>query len=287
MIGLKKNRNNCVENKRRAIEPENKKISIARQCELLSLPRSSYYYEAREISEYSLHLMELIDKEYTAHPFYGYRRLTAWLRREGYEVNPKRIRRLMRLMGVEAVYQKPKSSKPTPNHKIYPYLLRNVKIERPDHVWSTDITYIRMNRGFIYLTAIIDWYSRYILSYEVSTTLDNWFCIEALNSALNTSKPEIFNSDQGVQFTSMDFTNRLKKSDIKISMDGRGRAHDNIFIERFWRSVKYEEVYLKDYKSVKEAIDGINRYFNFYNNERPHESLDYYTPAEVYSAGRR
>jgi putative transposase len=250
------------------------------------LPRASYYYESCDISEYNLQLMHLIDKEYTKHPFYGYRRLTAWLRRNGYEVNSKRVRRLMRVMGIEAIYQKPNLSKPAPNHKIYPYLLRGVKIERPDHVWSTDITYIRMERGFIYLAAIIYWYSRYALSYEISTTLDNWFCIEALNSALNISKPKIFNSDQGSQFTSNDFTNCLKKSEITISMDGRGRAYDNIFIERFWRSVKYEEVYIQDYKTIKEAIDGLDNYFDFYNNERPHQSLNYKTPAEVYYAGR-
>ncbi len=286
MTGLKKNLNCCVEEKRRLIESEHKQISIARQCELLLLPRASYYYEPRNISEYNLQLIRLIDEEYTKHPFYGYRRLTALLRRKGYKVNPKRIRRLMSVMGIEAIYQKPKLSKPEPTHKIYPYLLKGVKIERPDQVWSTDITYIRMERGFIYLVAIIDWFSRYALAYEVSNSLDNRFCIEALNSALNISKPEIFNSDQGSQFTSNDFTICLKKLGITISMDGRGRAHDNIFIERFWRSVKYEEVYIQDYKTIKEAIQRLGDYFDFYNNERLHQALKYKTPAEVYYSGQ-
>lgn len=226
--------------------------------------------------------MRLIDEEYTRHPFYGTRRLTAWLRREGHRVNIKRVKRLMREMGIEAVYQKPKLSKALAEHKKYPYLLKNVTIAHPDQVWSTDITYIRMKHGFIYLTAIIDWFSRYVLSFEVSTTLDTGFCIEALEKALNISKPEIFNTDQGSQFTSEAFTGCLKASDISISMDGRGRALDNIFVERLWRSVKYEEVYLKEYESVKEAVTGLNSYFDFYNKERGHQSLKYQTPYEVY-----
>lgn len=226
--------------------------------------------------------MRLIDEEYTRHPFYGYRRLTAWLRREGYEVNFKRIRRLMRLMGIEAVYQKPNLSKASPGHKKYPYLLKNMVIKHPDQVWSTDITYIRMKHGFIYLTAIMDWFSRYVLSFEISTTLDTGFCIDALEKALNISKPEIFNTDQGSQFTSEAFTGCLKSSNITISMDGKGRAFDNIFVERLWRSVKYEEVYLNDYETVKEAGAGLFRYFEFYNKERVHQSLEYQTPYEVY-----
>jgi len=226
--------------------------------------------------------MRLIDEEYTRHPFYGTRRLTAWLRREGHGVNIKRVRRLMRKMGIEAIYQKPNLSKASPEHKKYSYLLRNMVIDHPDQVWSTDITYIRMRHGFIYLTAVIDWFSRYVLSYEVSTTLDTGFCVEALEKALNISKPKIFNTDQGSQFTSEAFTGRLKSSGITISMDGRGRAFDNIFVERLWRSVKYEEVYLKDYETVKNAVLGLISYFDFYNTERGHQSLQYQTPYEVY-----
>lgn len=287
MTGLKKNLKFCVEGKRRIIEPKNKQISIMRQCELIELSRSSYYYESCGISEDNLLLMRLIDEEYTRHPFYGYRRLTAWLKRKGYAVNKKRTMRLMRIMGIEAVHQKPRLSKPGATRKIYPYLLKDVEIKRCDQVWSADITYIRMEHGFIYLIAIIDWYSRYALSYEVSTTPDNRFCIEALNRALDISKPEIFNSDQGSQFTSNDFIKRLKTVGIEISMDGRGRAYDNIFIERFWRSVKYEEVYMNDYITVKEAIKRLEAYIYFYNYERLHQSLAYKTPAEVYYAGRR
>jgi putative transposase len=226
--------------------------------------------------------MRLIDEEYTRHPFYGVLRLTAWLKRNGHEVNEKRVRRLMRLMGIEAIYQKHDLSKAAQDHKIYPYLLKGVEIEKPDQVWSTDITYIRMERGFVYLVAIIDWYSRYVLSYNVSNTLDKEFCIEALNSALEISKPEIFNSDQGSQFTCNDFTGCLKERNISISMDGRGRCYDNIFIERLWRTVKYEEVYLNGYETGTEAVRGLRRYFNFYNTERLHQALEYKTPAEVY-----
>ncbi len=226
--------------------------------------------------------MRLIDEEYTRHPFYGVLRLTAWLNRNGHEANPKRIRRLVRLMGIEAVYQKPKLSKPAPNHKIYPYLLKGIKITKPDQVWCSDITYIRTKHGFVYLVAVMDWFSRYVLSYEISTTLDTKFCIDALKTALDVSKPEIFNSDQGSQFTSNDFTSRLKENEIAVSMDGRGRFHDNIFIERLWRSVKYEQVYLNDYHTVKDAVSGIGDYFDFYDNERIHQNLGYKTPAEVY-----
>jgi len=226
--------------------------------------------------------MRLIDEEYTRHPFYGTRRLTAWLRRKGHGVNIKRVRRLMREMGIEAIYQKPNLSKGLSEHKKYPYLLKNMVIDHPDQVWSTDITYIRMKHGFVYLTAIIDWFSRYVLSFEVSTTLDTGFCVDALEKALNTSKPEIFNTDQGAQFTSEAFTGCLKAGNINISMDGRGRALDNIFVERLWRSVKYEEVYPREYESVKDAVTGLNRYFEFYNKERVHQSLQYQTPYEVY-----
>ena len=229
--------------------------------------------------------MRLIDEEYTRHPFYGIERMTAVLRRAGHTVNPKRIRRLTRLMGLEAIYPKSNLSKPLKGHTIYPYLLRGVTIDRADQVWSTDITYIRLNRGFIYLVAVMDWFSRYVLSYTFSTTLDKDFCLKALREALEVATPEIFNSDQGSQFTSEAFTGILKDVGISISMDGRGRALDNIFVERLWRNVKYERVYLHNYETVREAVRDIGDYFDFYNNERPHQSLDYQTPAEVYFSG--
>lgn len=229
--------------------------------------------------------MRLIDEEYTRYPFYGIERMTAVLRRQGHQVNPKRIRRLMRLMGLEALYPKPNLSKPVIGHKIYPYLLKGVRIDRADQVWSTDITYIRLNQGFIYLVAIMDWFSRYVLSYAFSITLDTDFCLKALRDALNVASPEIFNSDQGPQFTSDAFTRILKKAGISISMDGRGRALDNVFVERLWRTVKYERVYLHSYETVREAEQDISYYFDFYNKERPHKSLGYQTPAEVYFNG--
>lgn len=231
--------------------------------------------------------MRLIDELYTNSPFYGSRRMTAWLRREGYEVNRKRVVRLMDVLGLKAVFPGPRVSTPAPGHRIYPYLLRGVAILRADQVWSTDITYIRLPRGFVYLTAVIDWFSRYVLSWSVSVTLDLWFCLEALDAALATGRPEIFNTDQGCQFTSADFTGRLISANVAISMDGRGRALDNIFVERLWRSLKYEEVYLKEYESVRSATEQIGAYFRFYNHERPHQSLGYRTPAEVYREAKQ
>jgi len=227
-------------------------------------------------------LMKVIDKQYTATPFYGVPRMTAWLKREGYEVNRKRIRRLMRVMGIEAIYPKPNLSKSLNEHKKYPYLLKGVSIEYPDQVWSTDITYIRLEHGFVYLVAIIDWHSRYVLSWELSNTLDKEFCLKALEDALRHSKPCIFNTDQGCQFTSLEFTGRLQSSGIRISMDGKGRVFDNIFVERLWRTVKYEEVCLHSYQSAKEARTGLKKYFCFYNRERLHSSLGYMTPYEIY-----
>ena len=212
--------------------------------------------------------------------------MTAWLREQGYEVNQKRVRRLLREMGLEAVYPKPRLSDPGVGHRIYPYLLRGVEIDRANQVWSTDITYVRLRQGFVYLVAIMDWYSRYVLAWEVSVSLDSSFCVSALDKALRQGQPEIFNSDQGSQFTSEAFTERLLQDRIQISMDGRGRALDNIFVERLWRSVKYEEVYLKDYQSVIEAIQGLRAYFEFYNGERLHQSLNYQTPAAVYRQGQ-
>ncbi len=226
--------------------------------------------------------MRLLDEQYTLAPFYGVKRMTAWLRASGYEVNEKRVRRLLRLMGLEAQYPKPRLSQPDAAHQSYPYLLKGVLIERVNQVWSTDITYIRLWQGFIYLVAIMDWYSRYVLAWEVSNSLESRFCVATLERALQSAKPEVFNSDQGSQFTSQAFTGRLLQREVKISMDGRGRAFDNIFVERLWRSVKYEEVYLKDYRSVGEAIAGLRSYFEFYNRERLHQSLDYQTPEAVY-----
>ena len=226
--------------------------------------------------------MRLIDVQYTRTPFYGVLKITHWLRTQGYGVNPKRVRRLMREMGLEAIYAKPRLSEPCPGHRIYPYRLRGLEIVRPDQVWGTDITYIRMRYGFVYLVAIMDWFSRYVISWEVSVTLEVSFCVAALDWALQTGCPEIFNTDQGSQFTSEAFTSRLLSTGVLISMDGRGRAIDNVFVERLWRTVKYEEVYLKDYASVPEVTENLRTYFLFYNQERSHQSLGYQTPAAVY-----
>lgn len=235
----------------------------------------------------NLQLMKQIDKVYTAKPFFGARKITNVLRAQGYVVNHKRIERLMGVMGVQAIYQKPRTSKPAQGHKIYPYLLRNVRIERPDHVWSSDITYIPMRQGFMYLMAVIDWYSRFVLAWELSNTLDTRFCITALEKALAGGKPLIFNTDQGAQFTAEDFTNPLKQASVEISMDGKGRALDNVFIERLWRSVKYEDIYLHEYEDGRHLFGGLRNYFGFYNHERPHQALGYRTPAQVYKGGRK
>jgi putative transposase len=257
-------------------------LSISQQCALLGLGRSTYYYEAASEAEENLAIMRLLDEEYTRHPFYGSRRMAKWLFTKGHAVNRKRVRRLMRLMGLEAIYPKPRLSVADKEHEKYPYLLGNIDIVRPNQVWSADITYIRTRGGFMYLMAIIDWYSRYVVAWETSNTLDTDFCITALEAALQTAQPDIFNTDQGCQFTSKLFTQRLKDRRIQISMDGRGRALDNIFIERLWRSVKYEEVYIKDYTDVPVAVSGLRSYLGFYNNERLHQSLDYRTPAQVH-----
>jgi len=238
------------------VEIGHPRISLERQCELLELNRSSWYYKPCETDPQSEALMRLIDEQYTERPVYGYRRMTIWLRREGNAVNFKRVQRLMRLMGLEAIYPKPSLSKRNKEHQIYPYLLRNVAIERPNHVFSTDITYIRMQKGFIYLTAIIDWYSRYVLDWEISVTMESEFCCATLSRVLMRATPEIFNTDQGSQYTSKAFTGLLLEKNIRISMDGRGRALDNVFVERLWRSVKQEEVYLHDYQTVSEAKNG-------------------------------
>ena len=271
-----------VDQKRNLVELSHSEIPIYRQCELLELPRSSFYYKPVGVSEYNLHLMGMIDKQYTKHPFYGILRMTAWLRDEGYQVNHKRIQRLMQLMGLKAIYPKPRLSVSGDISEKYPYLLRGLVIQRPNQVWATDITYIKLRQGFVYLVAVMDWFSRYVLSWEISNSLDGFFCISALEKALAKGLPEIFNSDQGVQFTSESFTGRLKEGGIRISWDGRGRVWDNIFIERLWRSVKYEEVYLKDYANVPEAIDQLSKYFSFYNTQRPHQALGYRTPEKVF-----
>lgn len=231
--------------------------------------------------------MRLIDEQYTERPIYGRRKMTIYLRQKGYDVNPKRIRRLMQKMGLEAIYPKPRTSVANQEHKIYPYLLRWLEITRPNQVWSTDITYIRMQKGFMYLVAVIDWYSRYVLSWQLSNTLDSAFCVDALQRALQIGRPEIFNTDQGAQFTASAFTSVLEDAHIRISMDGKGRALDNIFVERLWRSVKYEDIYLNEYATVPALYTGVDNYFRFYNQERPHQSLAYSTPAIVHQAAFR
>lgn len=270
-----------------AMNANHPRISLSRQCELLGLSRSSWYYRAEKNADeaaYNDRLMRMIDRQYLRTPFFGVARMTAQLQRDGEAVNAKRVRRLMRLMGLEAIYPKPRTSLKNPENKVFPYLLKGVKIERNDQVWATDITYIPLHRGFAYLTAVMDWFSRFVLSWELSVTMDVSFCLDALKRALSLGTPEIFNSDQGSQFTSMAFTGVLLGAGVRISMDGRGRAYDNIFTERLWRSVKYEEVYLHDYETPTEALHGIENYFTFYNHARPHQSLKWRTPAEVYGA---
>ncbi|MCA1617534.1 MAG: IS3 family transposase [Acidobacteria bacterium] len=284
---LKKKAGDCsVDQKRQMVEPEHEQISVRRQCEMLGFSRTGLYYKERGESAENLALMRRLDEQYTCTPFYGVERMTAWLRAQGYEVNQKRVRRLLREMGLEAIYPKPRLSDPQAGHRIYPYLLKGVRIERVNQVWSTDITYIRLRQGLVYLVAVLDWHSRYVLAWEVSVSLESCFCVSALDSALSQGQPETFNSDQGSQFTSEVFSERLVERGIQISMDGRGRALDNIVVERLWRSVKYEEVYLKDYGSVAEAMRGLRAYFEFYNHERPHQSLNYKTPAAVYRQGQ-
>lgn len=258
-------------------------LSIGRQCDLLLISRSSYYYEATGESLFNLELMRLIDEQFLETPWYGARQMARHLRRQGYGVSRKRIGRLMRKMGLSAIYQKPNTSKPHPEHTIYPYLLRGMAIDKPNKVWCADITYIPMRRGFLYLVAIMDWYSRKVLAWRLSNSLDADFCIAALEDALmNYGIPEIFNTDQGSQFTSYPFTQVLKDAQIKISMDGKGRWMDNIMIERLWRSLKYECVYLNAFEVGSEVRQGIGKWINFYNERRPHSSLDDHTPDEVY-----
>jgi putative transposase len=260
-------------------------LSVARQCALLGLARSSWYYQPRPSSATTQELLDRLDEQYTRTPFYGTRRMTAWLRREGYAVNRKRVRRLLQLLGLETIYPKPHTSTLAPGHRLYPYLLRGLPITQADQVWSSDITYIRLRQGWVYLVAILDWYSRYVVAWELSNTLDGAFCLTALERALAQAQPTIFNTDQGSQFTSLEFTGRLLAADVRISMDGRGRALDNVFVERLWRTVKYEEVYLKGYETVPVATRSLGDYFRFYNEERLHQALAYRTPAAVYHEG--
>jgi putative transposase len=264
------------------IEPGNFQIAIVRQCVLVDLARSSWYYQPRRDDSYNEHLMNLLDEEYTRHPFRGIGQLTDWLRSEGHPINHKRVERLMKKMGLQAIHPKRHLSASNPGHKIYPYLLRDLPITRPNQVWASDITYIRMHPGWLYLVAIMDWYSRYVVSWTLSNTADVHFCLEALEQALTKNKPDIFNSDQASQFTSREFTGRLETAGIQINMDGRGRIYDNIYIERLWRTVKYEEVYLHDYQTVPEAKSQLGTYFRFYNESRSHTALGRKTPAEVY-----
>ena len=256
--------------------------SIRRQCRLAGVSRSGFYYKPVPESNENLQLMRLIDEQYMRHPEFGYPRMTDWLRDQGYSVNRKRIARLMQRMGLQAITPGPHTSKPAPGHKIYPYLLRDVEIKRVNQVWSTDITYIPMKHGFMYLIAVIDWYSRYVLSWELSNSLDSIFCISALEQALEIDTPEIFNTDQGSQFTSDAFTEVLLDKKIALSMDGRGRALDNAFIERLWWTLKYEDVYPKDYRDGHSLYRGLDAYFSYYNCERKHSALDRQTPVEVF-----
>jgi putative transposase len=271
-----------VEEKKKLIEPGHEKLSIRRQCEFLQLARSNLYYEAVKVSEETLRIMHRIDEIFTVSPFYGSRKILEGLRREGVSIGRERVQSLMRQMGLIAIYPKPNLSRRHLEHKVYPYLLGNINIERPNQVWSADITYIRLRSGFLYLVAIMDWFSRYVLSWRLSNSLDVSFCLEALEEALEQGCPDIFNTDQGSQFTSNEFTGLLLSKGIKISMDGKGRAFDNIFTERLWRSVKYEEVYIKDYQAYRDAREGLGNYFSFYNNRRYHQSLGYKTPYEVH-----
>lgn len=271
-----------VEGKRELIDKGHPVLSIRHQCNLLDLNRASLYYEPVPVSSDTLQIMNRIDEIYTKHPFYGSRKIKFALNDEGYTIGRERVQKLMREMGICAIYPKPKLSKRQPGHRVYPYLLSDYQVVGPNQVWSSDITYIRLSHGFLYLVAIIDWYSRYVMSWRLSNSLDTDFCIEALEEALQHGCPMIFNTDQGSQFTSKEFTGALEKRKIRISMDSKGRALDNIFVERLWRSVKYEEVYIKGYQTGLDAKEGLISYFLFYNNERYHQSLGYKIPQQVH-----
>lgn len=266
------------------IEPKHPTLSIRRQCQLIGLNRSTYYSEPAGESPLNLLLMQLIDEEYTRAPFYGYRKMTVRLGKRGHHVNHKRVARLMAKMGLQAVYPRPRTSIPDKQHKKYPYLLRGLDINRPNQVWAADITYVPLPLGFMYLVAIMDWFSRFVVAWQLSNTLDGAFCLDALRFALRHGQPEIFNTDQGVQFTAHDFTGELEAANIRISMDGRGRVFDNIFVERLWRTVKCEDIYIKEYATVPALAAGLDVFFNLYNYERPHQSLGYATPADIHFA---
>lgn len=275
-----------VDAKRALVDRDDPHLSICRQCELIDLGRSTYYLPPAVASEEDLRLMRLIDEQYLKTPFYGSRRMTAFLERRGEAVNRKRVQRLMGVMGLEGLHPRRRTTVADPDAKVYPYLLRDRVLTRVDEVWSSDITYVPMKRGFMYLTAVIDWFSRYVLSWRLSNTMDVGFCLEALEEALERGRPEIFNTDQGSQFTSREYTGRLEAAGVAVSRDGRGRALDNVFVERLWRSVKYEDIYLRDYELVPDLASGLASYFWSYDEGRPHQSLGYRTPGEVYRAGR-
>ena len=267
------------------IHPSHSDLGIAGQCRLLNISRSSFYYKKKPVKPEDLKLMRLIDEQYLKTPCWGSRSMRNHLRRLGYKVNRKRVQRLMRIMGIEAIYPKPRTSRPHPQHKVYPYLLRDLTVDRPNQVWAADITYVPMNRGYMYLVAVMDWYSRKILSWRVSNALDSDFCVDALTEALSRyGRPEIFNTDQGAQFTSRAFTNLLKEHKVAISMDGRGRVQDNIFIERFWWTLKYQYLYLWSFNNGTELRQGLSYWIDLYNRERSHQALDDLTPDEVYFA---
>lgn len=261
------------------IEPSHPEFSIRRQCDLVGLNRATWYYQPVTATVEDLRLMRLIDEQYTRTPFYGWPRMTAFLRGQGETINHKRVQRLMQVMGLHAVYPKPRTTVSAPGQKVYPYLLRGVSPARPNHVWSADITYIPMACGFMYLMAILDWFSRYVVAWRLSNTLDGEFCLDALQDAFEHGRPEIFNTDQGVQFTAQQFTAMVERAGVRMSMDGRGRALDNVFVERLWRTVKYEDIYLQNYEDGGRLHNGLERYFGFYNHERPHQSLNYRVPA--------
>ena len=269
--------------RREMVDHQHPVLSMVRQCDLLSISRSSLYYRPMGASPEDLALMKAMDQQYLATPFYGSRRIRVWLSRQGHQMSRKRVQRLMRIMGLTAIYRRPRTSKPAPGHKVYPYLLSGMEITRPNQVWAADITYIPMARGFLYLVAIMDWYSRYVVAWNLSNTLDADFCVETLKEALGKGTPEVFNTDQGGQFTSEAFTGLLDHQRTRISMDGKGRYTDNIFVERLWRTVKYEEVYLKAYSNGREAEAELDAYFHFYNTQRPHQALGYRTPAEMFN----
>ena len=272
--------------RRGMVDREHPSLSTVRQCALLGVARSSLYYRPKEPSGEDLALMQAMDQQYLNTPFYGSRRMKVWLAREGRRVSRKRVQRLVRIMGLRAIYRSPRTSRPPPEHRVYPYLLEKISVTRPNQVWAADITYLPMARGFLYLVAIMDWHSRYVVAWRLSNTLEADFCVDALKQALGQGQPEIFNTDQGSQFASLEFTLVLQEHGVKISMDGKGRYTDNIFVERLWRTLKYEEVYLKAYANASEARRELGAYLRFYNNQRPHQALGYWTPAEVFHEAR-